>query len=847
MLQIALQPVLQPGQSDQAVIFLGPLLVYSLLIILLLVLAIFFIRYYLRFKNKYNSSFDKKIYKISLPKNEGLKDDSTSGNDLQKIQEIIGMGESFFTSLGGMKAEKGVKSQMKGRGDHISFEIVAKNNLISFYVAVPNNLERFLVQQIHAQYPDAQIDEVKDYNIFKSNSSVLGSYLVFTRRHAFPIKTYKNIETDPLNAITNSLSKLSENEGAVIQVVVRSANKQWRSMGRDIVARLEKGESPEKINKIGLGKFVTKGFDVVFNAWAKKDPNDPSTQDNKHQLSPLEQKMVESIEEKISRAGLDVNIRVIVATDNMESTKKYLTDINNSFAQYNIYEYGNSLKPLIMSPNNKVVSDFIYRNFSEKRKMILNTEELASIFHFPHKYIETPNIDWLSARRAVPPNNLTKEGLLLGISEYRGENIDIKIKRSDRRRHVYIIGQTGTGKSTIMKNMMIQDIKNGEGCCVIDPHGDFALDMLKNIPKERADDVIYFNPADTERPIGLNMLEFDTPEQKTFVVNELLSIFDKLYDLKATGGPMFEQYMRNALLLIMEHPESGMTLMEISRVLADEDFRKLKLSKCKNMSVKDFWEKEAQKAGGEAALANMVPYITSKLTPFIANDIMRPIIAQQKSSIDFREIMDKKKILLVNLTKGKLGEMNSSLLGMIIVGKILLASLSRVDIPEEDRKDFYLYIDEFQNFTTDSIAIILSEARKYRLCLTIAHQYIGQLIKNNDTSIRDAVFGNVGTTVSYRIGVDDAELLAKQFAPVFNEYDVINIPKYTAYIKLLIDNANPPAFNIKIPKDPEGSVAMQKAVIELSRLKYGKPREIIEQEIRERTKMALQANKNNKT
>ncbi|MEA3322594.1 MAG: type IV secretion system DNA-binding domain-containing protein, partial [Patescibacteria group bacterium] len=392
---------------------------------------------------------------------------------------------------------------------------------------------------------------------------------------------------------------------------------------------------------------------------------------------------------------------------------------------------------------------------------------------------------------------------------------------------LYVIGQTGVGKSTLLEEMVKQDIKNGHGLCYIDPHGEAIEHIMTAIPKERAEDVVYFDPSDTERPFGLNMLEFSKPEEKTFVVNEIINIFDKLYDLKATGGPMFEQYMRNAMLLIMDDEETGSTLMEIPKVLADEDFRRLKLSKCKNPIVKDFWLEEAEKAGGEAALANMVPYITSKLTPFLSNDMMRPIISQQKSTLDFRNIMDSQKILLINLSKGKIGETNSHLLGMIIVGKLLMAALGRVDMPENERKDFYLYIDEFQNVTTDSIAQILSEARKYRLALIIAHQFIGQLSED----ISKAVFGNVGSLAAYRVGPEDAEFLEKQFEPIFKAQDLINVDNYNYFAKLLINNITTTPFNISAPYPTDGNPDIVEPVKELSRLKYGRDRDVVEQEV----------------
>jgi type IV secretory pathway TraG/TraD family ATPase VirD4 len=380
--------------------------------------------------------------------------------------------------------------------------------------------------------------------------------------------------------------------------------------------------------------------------------------------------------------------------------------------------------------------------------------------------------------------------------------------------------------------MIIQDIKNGDGVCMIDPHGSDLMEVLANIPPERADDVIYFDPAYTERPMGLNMLEYDVtkPEQKTFVVNELFSIFQKLYGANPESmGPMFEQYFRNSTMLVIEDPETGNTLSDVGRVMTDKAFRDLKLSRCKNPIVVQFWREVAEKAGGDAQLANIVPYITSKFDVFLANDIMRPIITQTKSAFDFRDIMDNRKILLVNLSKGRLGEINASLIGLIIVGKILMAALSRVDmLGKGDMAPFYLYIDEFQNISTDSVAQILSEARKYKLGLNLFHQFIKQL----DEKIKDAVFGNVGTMCSYRVGSEDAEFLEKQFAPVVSASDLMNVDNFNAFIKMLVNNKAERPFSIYVAKPDVGDPTMVEKLKEMSYLKFGKPREEIEEELR---------------
>ncbi len=786
-------------------------------------------------KGKY---LDHSVFMIRLPKDK--PGDQNSQDSVQQMQEDIAVGETIFGSIGSLKAKKGFTNWLFGREDHFSFEIVASSKKIFFYIVAPKEHGRYIEQQIHAHYPDALIEKVDDYNVFTPDSNIFSSYLKTQKGFVYPIKTYTKMESDPMNSILNVMSKLEEDESMILQVLVRSAKGSWHRKISEVVRKVNSGKSlKEALAGSGTNKTLAFVSSVANEASLRPKKQDQQVPDNQPQkLSSMEEEMLKNIEEKNSKAGLDVNLRIIVSTKNSGNGNVYLNNIASAFNTYNYFEYGNNFRHRILKKNTKIINDFIYRRFDEKLSFLLNTEELTSIYHFPSKNTEIPNIAWLTARQAPAPTNIPTEGILLGHNEYRGVRKEIRVKRNDRRRHSYIIGKSGGGKSVFIADKAIQDILNGEGVCVLDPHGDLVEDILKRIPPERAEDVILFSPADVERPMGLNIIEYDEryPEQKTFVINELIKIFDKLYDLKSSGGPMFEQYMRNALLLIMADPESGSTLMEIPKVMADADFRKMKLEKCKDKTVVDFWQKQAEKAGGEAALANVVPYITSKLTQFVSNDIMRPIIGQQDSAFNVRDIMDKQKILLVDLSKGKIGEMNASLLGLILVGKILMAALSRTDMAEKDRKDFYLYIDEFQNFTTDSIATILSEARKYGLNLIIAHQYLGQLGKE-DTSIRDAVFGNVGSWYVLKIGSEDAEVLEKEFAPTFNQFDLINIPAHTCYAKLLIDGTASVPFSMKtlwpIPgiERPE----LVEKIKTLSRLKYGQDRSIIDAEIIKRT------------
>lgn len=809
---------------------------FFIVIFFIFLLIRFFVRYY----NIRSKDSNQSIFLVRLPKEKPNEQDK--GESVQQLQEEIAKGETVFASIGGLRAQRGFFTWFFGRNDNFSFEIVSSKNKISFYITAPKEKSLYLEQQIHAHYPEASIEEVEDYNIFNPQGYILAGYLQAKRSFIFPFLDYSEMESDPMNSLINVMSKLESDESIAVQYVVRSAKKGWHAKVKEAVLRAYKNQDVSEIFRISSNSFHNAInffiYDIVLGMFDMGRPEKEKEADNKKkELTEKEREMLKKMEEKNAKAGLDVNLRIVVSSKTKEKSQMYFENISNAFSEYTYYEYGNSFKRPIKGNQEDIINNFIYRHFIDSQSFLLNTEELVSMYHFPLSHTETPNIDWLTSKTAAAPNNIPKEGVLLGFNLFRGIKTEVRIKRVDRRRHMYIVGKSGTGKSVLLNNLAIQDIQNGDGVCVMDPNGDLIEDILNRIPPERAEDVIIFSPSDTERPLGLNLLEYDEryPEQKTFVINEMIGIFDKLYDLKATGGPMFEQYMRNALLLIMDSPETGSTLMEISKVLADEDFRRMKLKMCKNQTVVDFWQKEAEKAGGEAALANMVPYITSKLTPFVSNDMMMPIIGQQKSAFNFRDLMDNKKILMVDLPKGAIGETNAYLLGMIIVGKILMAALSRTDMPAEERKDFYLYIDEFQNFTTNSICQILSEARKYALCLNIAHQYIGQLSKNQDTQIKDAVFGNVGTMVSFRVGSEDAEFLVKEFAPVFNEYDLVNVGR-GGFAKLLVDGQGTRPFSLQTvwPLMGDFKPGMSQNIRQLSRYKYGQERGIILREIASR-------------
>jgi len=812
------------------------LIFYLALFLFVVALIISIIKQIIRKQNRIPLSLQKVVLLVTVPK-EISKDEKEQTRD---IKEVIAQAETLFLNLGGIKPYKYANVLVNtwnnfwyGRADHIALEIIAKNGLIMFYLAVPRHLQQLVELQINAQYPKAHIEEVQDYNIFTPQGKIFGGYLKLSKKYIFPIRTYKKLDSDPLNAITNTLSKLKEDEGAAIQILIRPAPAGWRKFSERIAQSMQKGKTlPEAM------KTVTQGVTgAIFSSLKSPKKNDPYSGQsfNPRFLTPMEQELVKSLEEKASKAGFHTNIRIVTSSPSLEQARSNFLNIVNAFSQYTAQESGNSFikKPLIRKA--RFVNDFIYRHFSESQRILLNTEEITSIFHLPLPTTETPNILWLLARKAPCPTNVPKEGITLGKNIYRGVETLIKMKRDDRRRHVYTIGMTGTGKSVLMCEMAKQDIRNGEGVCVVDPHGGLVEDILGSIPKERMEDVIIFDPSDVERPVGLNMLEANTPEEADFAIQEMIAIFYKLFPPEMIG-PMFEHNMRNVMLTLIEDKEYPGTIADIPRMFTDKTYQDYKLKKVRDPMVRSFWEKEMAKTS-DFHKSEMLGYLISKVGRFVENQMMRNIIGQPRSGFNFRKIMDKQKILLVNLSKGKTGEVNSNLLGLIIVSKLQMAALARANMPESERKDFYLYIDEFQNFITDSIATILSEARKYKLNLTMAHQYLGQLVTGNDTKLRDAVLGTVGTLIAFRIGVEDAEIIAKQFVPVFSEYDVINIARFNAYVKLLIDNATSKAFNMATfpPSPSEQKVA--NAIKEYSRMKYGRSRQEVEMEILERTKL----------
>ncbi|OQB05675.1 MAG: AAA-like domain protein [bacterium ADurb.Bin212] len=772
------------------------------------------------------------MIKVSVPKAPHADED----DQRKDFREMLSVIEPFYAALDSVYKHD-IYSKITGQ-DHISVELIAKEGKIYFYVGCPERIRQIVEKNLLAQYPDAQVEIDKNYSIFPNKPLKISiNNLYLQKKYIFPIKTYKTIEEDPINAITNSLSKLKEDELAGIQILLRPTSGMWRISTEKAAYNIQQGKTVLTQNATGLNKFTISFFNFLHNLKAEdkdKDKNEFYNPNNPHKQTPMQENQIKLLGEKASKLGFEVQIRLVAVAADQATSDHNLRQVISAFSQFNTPD-SNGFHPSTPKNKSEELANYVYRTFSIRKKWILNTEELASIYHLPNRFTDTPSIAWLLAKRAAPPPNLPKEGTLLGISKYRGEDKEVRLQEIDRLRHVYMIGKTGVGKTVLFENMIMQDIREGKGVAYLDPNGDAAEFIMKRIPKERAEDVIYFNPADIDRPMGLNMLEWKTVEQKDFLVQEALQMFQKLFDPGQTGivGPQFEHWMRNASLTLMAQPDGG-TIIDIPRLFTDPDFEKQCVKNVTDPVVRSFWEKQMAKTS-DFHKSEMLNYFTSKFGRFMTNDMMRNILGQTKSAFDFRDVMDGKKILICNLSKGLIGEINAFLLGMIIVSKIAMGAFSRQDMSEDQRTPFFLYVDEFQNFITDVFATILSESRKYKLSLNITNQYIAQL----DEKIRDAVIGNAGTLVAFRIGAADAEFLVKEFDPLQMD-DMTTIDKYNFYAKMLIDGAPTRPFNAQsVPPDPNENAKLGAAISELSRLKFGRDREVVDAEIKERSKVDL--------
>lgn len=751
-------------------------------------------------------------------------DHESNGRDERDLtEEVLSQAQVMYNIIAST-ATKGFKSRIYGQR-HVSFEVVAHEGLVHYYVVVPVVMISVITQAVAAAYPSARLEEVSERNIFNpagKMSGTIGGEFTLKKNFAYPIATFQESKRDAARAMLNALSAASKEDGIGIQILIRPAYTGWNKSSVSTAESIKKNKGV----KTGFANAMNLGG-IMEALW--KPPETAEKKPEDKQLSALEQGLVEAIEEKTRYPGYETLIRVVASSNTAGKSQAMLGSIVSAFALFDSSS-NNGFKFTVSKNIEEFVTAYIFRFFpQEVNQNILNTVELATVFHLPDQgSIPTSQVTRQATKQVDGPTHILDEGFLLGVNEFRGTKKPIRLASNDRRRHTYIIGQTGTGKSKLLENLAFQDMMDGKGFAFIDPHGDSAEELLGMVPKERVEDVIYFSPGDMEMPIGLNLFEFETQDQQDFLIQESISMLYKLYDPGHTGivGPRFESWFRNAALTVMSDP-NGSSFLDVQQVFIDQAFADEKLKYVTNRIVLDFWNKEMAQTS-EASKGEMLGWFASKFGAFLGNDMLRNIIGQSKSGFDLREIMDNKKILLVNLSKGKVGELNSQLLGMIFVMKFQAAAMGRADIPESERVDFSLYVDEFQNFATESFATILSEARKYRLSLILANQFMTQLTDQ----IRESILGNIGTVISGRIGITDAEILVKKFTPTFDAEDLTRLPNFQTIASVMINNVPSAAFSMTlVPPMGQSNPQLKDALKKLSAAKYGRPRAEAERDI----------------
>ena len=738
--------------------------------------------------------------------------------------------EQMFASLHGILRDHKELRLNGGYQEHLSFEIASVGGRIQFYVWVPKTLQSFVEGQIYSQYPQVQIHAAdEDYVTHERHHSVVyTSELVPTDKEFLPIKTFQSFEVDPLAGITGTLAKLEDTDEEIwIQILVRPVADDWHKASDAWIKSVKNG-SMAIFSGGGLnGKWLATLLTALWN------PPEQGTAGAAKEVSERDKTRISEAEKKATKLGYQAKIRIAYLGESTTNAKLRMQGIVGTFKQFNSTNL-NGFKMANESFAKEALAKYKSRLFAD-RGYLLNIEEVASVYHLPHTNVETPNIVWASTKTAEPPaklplltgNPAIDENIsAFGMTNFRGINHQFGMLRYDRSRHVYIIGQTGAGKSGLLELFALSDVFHGQGYAIIDPHGDFAINNMKFIPGSRLNDVVYFNPADTKFPLGFNPLEVTNPEQKTNISSEVIGVLKRMFG--DSWGPRLEYILRYTILALLDRPET--TMLDITRMLTDKKFRKETLSYCTDTVVLQFWNVEFA-SWTDKFQAEAIAPVLNKVGAFTANPVIRNIIGQPKSTFNIRQMMDDGKILIVNLSKGLIGEDNAGILGAFLVTKIQLAAMSRSDIPDiKDRRPFYLYVDEFQNFATDSFATILSEARKYGLNLTVANQYISQMSE----TVRDAVFGNVGTMISFRVSADDSPILAKQFEPQFEPNDLLQMHNRNFIINMVINGEKSPAFSAKTLNLPPAQTDNTLQIIQNTRELYGQPRDVIERSIDER-------------
>jgi len=744
--------------------------------------------------------------------------------------------EQLFASLHGILKPGGPSQYVQ---EHISMEIVSHDHLIYFYVWCPKHLKDYVESQVYAQYPSVQISTMEhDYS--KKNLGSRQPYtteVVLNKDEIFPIRTFTTFEVDPLAGLTTVLASLGDEEEMWIQILLEPVDDSWHAKSLQYVDEVKNGKklgffddwqsrtakAPFKfISHLASAAFAPETY--VAKSEAKMKSGD------KKELSPGQTTLLSAVETKAEKLGYAVKIRLCYLGESEAAAKQRIQALVGGFKQFNTVNL-NGFSATDITSGDEGLEQYQQRSFNGTG-FVLNIEEVASIFHLPHTNVETPNIAYTNTKVGEPPANLptlkntpAEELSLFGSTTFRQANTKFGIRRVDRERHLYIIGKSGVGKSFMLNLLTLSDIYQNEGFAVVDPHGDYAQDIMKYIPEARIKDVIYINPDDAQFPVAFNPMEYTDDSRRNNIASEIVGVLKKMFG--DSWGPRLEHILRFTLLALLETP--GTTMLGITRMLTDKNYRKMIVGNITDPVVKAFWVTEFASWNDKFASEAVQP-VLNKVGAFTAVPIVRNIIGQPKSSFSIRQAMDEGKIIIVNLSRGKIGEDNAAILGSLIITKIQLDAMSRSDIENiAERRPFYLYVDEFQNFATESFAVILSEARKYGLRLTVANQYVSQMPEE----VRDAVFGNVGSMVTFRVGADDAQYLSKYFEPVFEPIDLVNLDKRNIYVSMSIDGQTSVPFSAQSLNMPAPQFDHSQAIIENSRQMYSKNKSEVEEIIAE--------------
>lgn len=735
--------------------------------------------------------------------------------------------EQFFASLHGIYRNDPIIQE------HISFEIVAEKDAITFYVFTPIHLKEFIEGQLYAQYPDLQINQVNDYvrSTDLNGLHVSAAKILLTKEDVYPIKTFTATEVDPLAGITAVMAGLEERQQIWFQMVVKPVSDKWQNRGVKYVQDIRGGKNPNTGSTIlsMVGSLMVRVIrEIMQEGGGTGDHTKTGTEAPK--LSAPQEAALKGIESKITKLGFETIFRLIAIAPDEASSMSRTQAMLAALKQYNTTNLNGFIGGEIKVDDFPSWERYTTRQFEEKGN-VLNIEELASVYHFPQKTVETGAITYAGSKKGEAPSNLplkdivdAKELTVIGRTDFRNTSKEFGVKLEDRKRHIYVIGKSGTGKSTLLENMIIDDINEGRGVILVDPHGELADKIVESIPEGRIKDAIVLDPADRQFPLAFNLLEKVSDEHKGTVASGFVGIFKKIFG--NSWGPRLEYILRNTVLALLDTDDA--TMLGIPRMLTEQAYREKVIAQIKDVVVRDFWVNEWGSMDQKQRVEAMGP-ILNKVGQFLSTSTVRNIVGQPKSTFDVREVMDQEKILIINLSKGKIGEDNMALLGAMIITKVQLAAMSRADVAANKRPNCFLYVDEFQNFATESFANILSEARKYGLGLTIAHQYIAQVPEE----VRDAVIGNVGTLITFRVGAPDAEALAKEFEPVFNVSDMVNLRMAHIYTKLLIDGITSPAFSAQTLPPKKIDYNYREQVIAFSREHYSRTRDEVEHDIEE--------------